>query len=74
MEEGQKDTGGRLLVVIPTYNEIENVTLIIEAVLALEVGAHVLIVDDNSPDGTAAAVKAMQQRHADRVFLLSRAG
>ena len=74
MEEGQKDTGGRLLVVIPTYNEIENVTLIIEAVLALEAGAHVLIVDDNSPDGTAAAVKAMQQRHADRVFLLSRAG
>jgi dolichol-phosphate mannosyltransferase len=40
------------LVIIPTYNEIENVALIIAAVQDLNKGYHVLIVDDNSPDGT----------------------
>ena len=45
------------LVIIPTYNEIENINLIIPAVLELEVDFHVLIVDDDSPDGTADEVK-----------------
>lgn len=74
MEQSFINASHGLLVVIPTYNEIENIKAIIEAVLSLEVGAHVLIVDDNSPDGTAAAVKEMQQAHEGRVFLLQRAG
>jgi dolichol-phosphate mannosyltransferase len=50
------------LVIIPTYNEKENITLIIEAVFALPKGFHILIVDDGSPDGTAEIVKTLQAR------------
>ena len=57
------------LVIIPTYNEIENVEAIIEAVFALGTEFHVLIVDDNSPDGTSLKVGEMQERYADRLFL-----
>lgn len=53
------------LVIIPTYNEKENIRGIVQAVLALEQDFHILIVDDSSPDGTAALVKEMQQAHAD---------
>lgn len=74
MEQAPIKGPQKLLVVIPTYNEIENIRLIINAVLSLEVGAHVLVVDDNSPDGTAQAVLEEQQTHAGRVFLLQRAG
>lgn len=57
------------LVIIPTFNEIENVEAIIEAVFQLEKEFHVLIVDDNSPDGTAQKVMAMQEIYANRLFL-----
>ena len=63
------------LVIIPTYNEKENITAIITAVLALnEHQFDVLIVDDNSPDGTAALVEEMIASHPERVNLLKRAG
>ncbi len=59
----------RGIVIIPTYNEIENIEAIINAVFALPSVYHVLIVDDNSPDGTAQKVSAMQAQNADRLFL-----
>lgn len=61
------------LIVIPTYNEKENVRPIVEAVLAQNLGVDVLVVDDNSPDGTGAIVQEMQKTNP-RVHLLSRAG
>lgn len=57
------------LVIIPTYNEIENIEAIIRAVFELRTNFHVLIVDDNSPDGTAAAVHRLQKEFGDRLFL-----
>ncbi len=62
------------LVIIPTYNEIENIAKIIAAVFAIPGGYHILVIDDGSPDGTAAAVKDLQQVHADRLFLVERSG
>lgn len=61
------------LVIIPTYNEIENITQIIEAVLGLPEDFHVLIVDDNSPDGTAGVVERLQEQYAT-LHLLQREG
>ena len=52
------------LVIIPTYNEKENIEEIIRAVFALEGGFHVLVIDDGSPDGTAAIVKQLQAQDA----------
>ena len=57
------------LVIIPTYNEIENIEDIIKAVFALKTNFHVLIVDDNSPDGTSSFVEKMQAEFTDRLFL-----
>lgn len=57
------------LVIIPTYNEIENIEAIITAVFALNTPFDVLIVDDNSPDGTANHVLAMQKQFENRLFL-----
>ncbi len=62
------------LVIIPTYNEIENIEAISRAVLALEEGFDILIIDDGSPDGTAAKVKELQKEFPDRLFLIERAG
>ncbi len=62
------------VVVIPTYNERENAELIIRAVLALPTGFHILVVDDNSPDGTASIVKSLLPEFADRLFLEERPG
>jgi len=61
------------IVVIPTYNEIENIYAIIDAVLKAVDGINVLIVDDNSPDGTAAAVETMMRTNT-KIHLLKRAG
>lgn len=61
------------LVIIPTYNELENIDAMIEKLLGLPYGLDVLIVDDNSPDGTAARVEAWQAR-SERVHLLKRPG
>ncbi|MEL4306934.1 polyprenol monophosphomannose synthase [Joostella sp. CR20] len=57
------------LVIIPTYNEIENVEAIINAVFELKKSFHVLIVDDNSPDGTAQKVTALQEKFPQRLHL-----
>ena len=59
----------RSIVIIPTYNEIENIEAIINAVLALPTAFHVLIVDDNSPDGTAQKVRGLQVLNTDNLFL-----
>ena len=57
------------LVIIPTFNEIENIEAITRAVFELKKDFHVLIVDDNSPDGTASKVKELQQQFAKRLFI-----
>ncbi len=57
------------LVIIPTFNEIENVEAIIQAVFDVDMGFHVLIVDDNSPDGTASKVQEMQKQWKGQLFL-----
>ena len=62
------------LVIIPTYNEIENIGKIVPAVFALPEGFDILIIDDGSPDGTAAAVKALQGGFPGRLHLLERSG
>lgn len=62
------------LVIIPTYNEKENAEAIIREVMALEPPFHVLIVDDGSPDGTAAIVKSLQPEFPGRLFLEERSG
>ncbi|WP_411767404.1 polyprenol monophosphomannose synthase [Winogradskyella sp. A3E31] len=60
------------IVIIPTYNEIENIELIIRAVFGQPQKFHILIVDDNSPDGTGDTVRELQQEYKDQLFLLSR--
>lgn len=62
------------VVIIPTYNEKENIENIINAVFALPVMFDVLIIDDNSPDGTAAIVERMQKQWDGRLHLLKRSG
>ena len=63
------------LVIIPTYNERENIESIIEAVLSQPIEAlHILIIDDNSPDGTASLVMKLQKSHEGRIHLIQRPG
>jgi len=62
------------LVIIPTYNEKENIEKIINAVFSLEKDFHILIVDDGSPDGTGAIVKKLMKSNADKLFILEREG
>ena len=62
------------VVIIPTYNEKENVENIIRAVRALDGDYHVLIIDDGSPDGTAAIVKRLQQEFPTQLHLIERQG
>ncbi|MFM1878614.1 MAG: hypothetical protein RLZZ241_1480 [Bacteroidota bacterium] len=62
------------LVIIPTYNEIENIGEMIRVVLELPNNFDLLIVDDASPDGTAQVVKELQINHASRLHLLEREG
>lgn len=71
-ELAEDDSEFRPLIVIPTYREAENIERIIDSVRTAVPGAHVLIVDDSSPDGTEALVKSKSQRD-DRVHLVSRA-
>jgi len=68
---------GNALVIIPTYNEKENIELIVQAVFDLPEDFHLLIVDDGSPDGTASIVKGIQQKYnvqTTRLHLMERAG
>ncbi|MBO4565689.1 MAG: polyprenol monophosphomannose synthase [Bacteroidales bacterium] len=62
------------LVIIPTYNEVENAEKIIRAVFALPEGFEILIIDDGSPDGTAEVVKGLQKEFDGRLHLLERKG
>jgi len=64
----------KALVIIPTYNEKENIKNIIEAVFKLPIAFDVLIVDDNSPDGTAQIVELLQADFSDKLFIEKRAG
>ncbi len=61
------------LVIIPTYNEIENIGKMITEVFSIS-DFHILVVDDNSPDGTANAVKTLQKEYKDRLFIEEREG
>ena len=62
------------IVIIPTYNEKENIAAIINAVIVLGNQYHVLVVDDGSPDGTANIVKELMQAHPDKIFIQERVG
>ena len=62
------------LVIIPTYNELENIHDISLAVMALEGKFELLIIDDNSPDGTAEEVKKLQNEFPERIHLIQREG
>ena len=62
------------IVIIPTYNEIENIEGILAAVFSQYKEVHVLVVDDNSPDQTAKKVETLQGIYANRLFLLKREG
>jgi dolichol-phosphate mannosyltransferase len=62
------------IVIIPTYNEIENIESIIRAVFSQEKVFHVLVVDDKSPDKTGDKVKGLQSEFSDQLFLLERDG
>jgi len=62
----------KALVIIPTYNEKENITGIVDRVFQLEKPFNILVVDDNSPDGTAEIVKKIQKKYPEKLFLLNR--
>lgn len=62
------------LVIIPTYNEKENIEHIVRKVCALEGSFHILVVDDGSPDGTAAIVKTLQKEFPEQLHIAERSG
>lgn len=71
MENNQSD---RCLVIIPTYNEKENIEQIIRYVFRLSEPFHILVIDDGSPDGTAAIVKTLQEEFPESLHLIERSG
>ncbi len=62
------------IVIIPTYNEKENIAKIIRYVFNLEKDFHILVVEDNSPDGTADIVKSLMREFPERLFIAERKG
>ena len=62
------------IVIIPTYNEKENIENIIRAVFNLEKTFHILVIEDGSPDGTALIVKTLQEEFPNRLFMIERSG
>lgn len=64
----------KALVIIPTYNEIENIQAMVHKVMSLPSRLELLVVDDNSPDGTGKQVQLLQQEYPNRLHLLSRKG
>lgn len=64
----------RKIVIIPTYNEKENIERIIRKVFSLDGGYEILIIDDGSPDGTAGIVKSLQPEFRERLYIIERAG
>ena len=63
----------KALVIIPTFNEAENIVLMLEAIMNLPEYFSVLVVDDNSPDGTAVLVENFMKSYSDRIFIVKRA-
>ena len=64
----------KILVIIPTYNEKENAERIIQSVFELDEPIHILVVDDNSPDGTAEIVRSLIPKYPERLHLIEREG
>ena len=64
----------RKLIIIPTYNERENIAKMIDVVMSLEGAFDLLIVDDGSPDGTANIVREKQKTYGERLFMIERSG
>lgn len=64
----------RKIVIIPTYNEKENIEKIIRAVFSLDGEYHILMIEDGSPDGTAQIVKRLQEEFSNRLFMIERKG
>jgi len=64
----------RKVIIIPTYNEKENIEKIIRAVMELEGEYHILVIEDGSPDGTAAIVRKLQSEFSGRLFMIERTG
>ena len=64
----------RRIVIIPTYNEKENIEAITRKVFSLPIGFHILVIDDGSPDGTADIVKGLQAEFPEQLHLLERSG
>ena len=62
------------IVIIPTYNEVESVDKMVDAIMALPEVFDILFIDDNSPDGTAKKIKELQVRYPERIYLEERAG
>ena len=62
------------VVIIPTYNEKENIEKIIRKVFSLEGGFHILVIEDGSPDGTAAIVKGLQEEFPEKLHMIERSG
>ena len=60
------------IVIIPTYNERENIENIIRAVFGLPQVFHILVIEDGSPDGTAAIVRKLQQEFPEQLFMIER--
>ena len=64
----------RNIIIIPTYNEKENIGLLIEKVFSLSIPFEILIIDDNSPDGTANIVQSFRKKYPDTLHLIERGG
>jgi dolichol-phosphate mannosyltransferase len=62
------------IVIIPTYNEVENVDKMVDAIMALPEVFDILFIDDNSPDGTAKKIIELQLKYTNRIYLENRAG
>ena len=62
------------IVIIPTYKEKENIENIIRKVFSLSKEFHILVIEDNSPDGTADIVKSIQKEYSERLFMIERSG
>ena len=56
------------IVIIPTYNELENISILLERIIKLSIFFNVLVVDDSSPDGTAKLVKKYSNKYKTRIF------